>query len=374
MERLLEAKKLSLVIDLDQTILHATMDPSVAEWQVDDLHTIWLDSEQGAQQQAYFIKFRPGLRDFLWKAAKLFELHVYTMGSRQYARACTGLLDPNLVLFYDRIMSRDDAGVLSCWNKKSLKRIFPHSSRMVLVLDDRGDVWEWCGNLTPIRPFLFFAARDDRDGGKDAVVDQQGILRGQVGNIVAGAECDEELQKVWNRLQFIHSQFFADSPYQDVTLIVDEMRRSVLKDTRLCFSGVFPVSESNADIVKMAVSFGAQVLDRVSEDVTALICGRPGSDKHLIATSLNIPVVSVDWLWECCWSWNQVDLEDFLLLPPPSSTSLSSEDSVEFEEERVVKRQRPDNDDLLDWLDNDFESISSDDIYGRSPQQSLSNQ
>ena len=32
MERLLEAGKLSLVIDLDQTVLHATVDPSVHEW------------------------------------------------------------------------------------------------------------------------------------------------------------------------------------------------------------------------------------------------------------------------------------------------------------------------------------------------------
>lgn len=31
-ERLLGARKLSLIVDLDQTILHATWEPSIAEW------------------------------------------------------------------------------------------------------------------------------------------------------------------------------------------------------------------------------------------------------------------------------------------------------------------------------------------------------
>ena len=33
--RLITSKKLSLVVDLDQTIIHATVDPTVAEWQKD---------------------------------------------------------------------------------------------------------------------------------------------------------------------------------------------------------------------------------------------------------------------------------------------------------------------------------------------------
>jgi RNA polymerase II subunit A-like phosphatase len=33
--RLLASRRLSLVVDLDQTIIHATVDPTVAEWQED---------------------------------------------------------------------------------------------------------------------------------------------------------------------------------------------------------------------------------------------------------------------------------------------------------------------------------------------------
>lgn len=34
-ERLIAEKKLSLILDLDQTIIHATVDPTVGEWMKD---------------------------------------------------------------------------------------------------------------------------------------------------------------------------------------------------------------------------------------------------------------------------------------------------------------------------------------------------
>lgn len=45
MERLLEGNKLSLVVDLDQTVLHATVDPSVHEWLHDPNHPLHQYSE-----------------------------------------------------------------------------------------------------------------------------------------------------------------------------------------------------------------------------------------------------------------------------------------------------------------------------------------
>jgi RNA polymerase II subunit A-like phosphatase len=45
MERLLEERKLSLVVDLDQTVLHATVDPSVHEWLHDTNHPLHCHTE-----------------------------------------------------------------------------------------------------------------------------------------------------------------------------------------------------------------------------------------------------------------------------------------------------------------------------------------
>ena len=67
------------------------------------------------------------------------------MGSRSYAHAVVKLFDPDGRLFNDRILSRDDNEILE--NRKKLERIFPTDDRMVLVIDDRCDVWPDCRNL-----------------------------------------------------------------------------------------------------------------------------------------------------------------------------------------------------------------------------------
>lgn len=71
------------------------------------------------------------------------------MGSREYANAIIGSLDPTGKLFHDRILSRDESGSI---NFKTLQRIFPCNDSMVVILDDRGDVWNWSDSLIPILP------------------------------------------------------------------------------------------------------------------------------------------------------------------------------------------------------------------------------
>ena len=50
-------------------------------------------------------KLRPGLRAFLQRAAQRFELHICTMGDRDYAQQIAALLDPTRRLFAERIVS-----------------------------------------------------------------------------------------------------------------------------------------------------------------------------------------------------------------------------------------------------------------------------
>lgn len=57
----------------------------------------------------YHVKLRPGLERFVADMARMFELHIYTMGSRSYAHAVVRLFDPDGQLFHDRILSRDDS-------------------------------------------------------------------------------------------------------------------------------------------------------------------------------------------------------------------------------------------------------------------------
>ncbi|AOA62841.1 Carboxy-terminal domain (CTD) phosphatase [Komagataella phaffii CBS 7435] len=178
-KRLLKEKKLSLVVDLDQTVIHATVDPTVGEWMKDpnnanypavkDVRSFSLKEEVilpenyvGQKPPAtvcwYYVKLRPHLREFLEHVSERYELHIYTMATRQYAKEIAKIIDPDEKYFGDRILSRDESGSLT---QKSLQRLFPVDTSMVVVIDDRGDVWNWSSNLIKVVPYDFFVGIGD---------------------------------------------------------------------------------------------------------------------------------------------------------------------------------------------------------------------
>lgn len=167
--RLLASRKLSLVVDLDQTIIHAAVDPTIAEWMKDkdnpnydavkDVRSFQLlDDGPGMRGCYYYIKLRPGLAEFLDNISQLYELHIYTMGTRQYAQQIANIVDPERKFFGDRILSRDESGSMVA---KNLERLFPVDTKMVVIIDDRGDVWKWNPNLIRVTPFDFFVGIGD---------------------------------------------------------------------------------------------------------------------------------------------------------------------------------------------------------------------
>ncbi|KAI4864473.1 hypothetical protein F4820DRAFT_335100 [Hypoxylon rubiginosum] len=172
--RLLKDRKLSLVVDLDQTIIHACIDPTVGEWQRDpsnpnydavkDVRSFQLDDgprdgPRGTTGCWYYIKMRPGLAEFLERIHKMFELHVYTMGTRAYALNIAKIVDPTQKLFGNRIISRDENESIVA---KSLQRLFPVSTNMAVVIDDRADVWPRNrSNLIKVTPYDFFTGIGD---------------------------------------------------------------------------------------------------------------------------------------------------------------------------------------------------------------------
>ena len=167
--RLLATRKLSLVVDLDQTIIHAAVDPTIAEWQRDednpnheavkDVRAFQLiDDGPGMRGCWYYIKLRPGLMPFLENISQIYELHIYTMGTRQYAQQIANIVDPDRKYFGERILSRDESGSMIA---KNLERLFPVDTKMVVIIDDRADVWKWSANLVRVTAFDFFIGIGD---------------------------------------------------------------------------------------------------------------------------------------------------------------------------------------------------------------------
>ncbi|KAK9480822.1 hypothetical protein V1514DRAFT_324554 [Lipomyces japonicus] len=166
--QLLAARKLILVVDLDQTVIHTTVDPTVGEWKKDpsnpnydavkDVATFSLDEPPSPNGYWYYVKLRPGLTEFLENVSQLYELHIYTMATKTYARAVSRIIDPTGKFFGDRILSRDESGNLE---QKNLQRLFPVDTSLVCVIDDRGDVWKWSDNLIKVIPYEFFVGIGD---------------------------------------------------------------------------------------------------------------------------------------------------------------------------------------------------------------------
>ncbi|KYQ55199.1 RNA polymerase II subunit A C-terminal domain phosphatase [Trachymyrmex zeteki] len=154
-QRLLTDRKLVLLVDLDQTIVHTTNDNIPP-----NLKDVFHFQLYGPNSPWYHTRLRPNTRHFLSEMSRLYELHICTFGARIYAHTVASLLDKDGVLFSHRILSRDE-----CFDPASktanLKALFPCGDDLVCIIDDREDVWQGCGNLVQVKPYHFFRHTGD---------------------------------------------------------------------------------------------------------------------------------------------------------------------------------------------------------------------
>lgn len=108
-KRLLQDRKLVLLVDLDQTVIHTTNDnvpnnvKGIYHFQLYGPHSPW-----------YHTRLRPGTAEFLKRMSQSYELHICTFGARNYAHMIAQLLDPDGKFFSHRIISCDE-----CFNATS---------------------------------------------------------------------------------------------------------------------------------------------------------------------------------------------------------------------------------------------------------------
>jgi RNA polymerase II subunit A-like phosphatase len=156
-DRLLGDKKLALLVDLDQTLIHTTNDHVP-----NNLKDVYHFQLYGPSSPWYHTRLRPGTLAFLKTIEQYYELHICTFGARNYAHMICAFLDENGRLFSHRILSRDEC--LNATSKKdNLKALFPDdcADSMVCIIDDREDVWNHATNLIQVKPYHFFQHTGD---------------------------------------------------------------------------------------------------------------------------------------------------------------------------------------------------------------------
>ncbi|GFR96794.1 RNA polymerase II subunit A C-terminal domain phosphatase [Elysia marginata] len=155
-DRLLKQRKLVLLVDLDQTLIHTTNDNIPPNLKDVKHFQLW----HGKSFMWYHTRFRPFTLPFIEAVSKMYELHICTFGVRLYAHTIARLLDPDEKYFSHRILSRDE-----CFDAMSktanLKALFPCGDKMVCIIDDREDVWKFAPNLVHVKPYRFFQGTAD---------------------------------------------------------------------------------------------------------------------------------------------------------------------------------------------------------------------
>ncbi|CAH8589182.1 unnamed protein product [Dicrocoelium dendriticum] len=146
---LLASRKLVLLVDLDETVLHTTNDPQAFNHQNVTRYRL------PGSPLVYHTSFRPHLHAVLDRLAKYYEMHICTFGNRVYAHQLAGMIDPDRRYFSHRILSRDE-----CFNpvtkSANLKALFPRGLNLVCIIDDRGEVWDWSPHLIQVKPYRYF--------------------------------------------------------------------------------------------------------------------------------------------------------------------------------------------------------------------------
>lgn len=321
--KMFAAHKLCLVLDLDHTLLN-----SAKFSEVDPVHDEMLrKKEEQDREKPYrhlfrfphmgmWTKLRPGIWNFLEKASKLFELHLYTMGNKLYATEMAKLLDPKGVLFNGRVISRGDDSDLFDGDErvpksKDLEGVLGMESSVVII-DDSVRVWPHNKlNLIVVERYIYFPCSRR----------QFGLL----GPSLLEIDHDERpedgtLSSSLAVIEKIHQNFFSHQSLDeaDVRNILASEQRKILGGCRIVFSRVFPVGEANPHLHPLwqtAEQFGAVCTNQIDEQVTHVVANSLGTDKVNWAISTGRFVVHPGWVEASALLYRRANEHDFAIKP-----------------------------------------------------------
>nr|POE81365.1 rna polymerase ii c-terminal domain phosphatase-like 3 [Quercus suber] len=319
--KMFASRKLCLVLDLDHTLLN-----SAKFVEVDPVHDEILRKKEEQDREkpwrhlfrfphmAMWTKLRPGIWNFLEKASKLYELHLYTMGNKLYATEMAKVLDPKGVLFAGRVISRGDDGDPFDGDErvpksKDLEGVLGMESAVVII-DDSVRVWPHNKlNLIVVERYTYFPCSRRQFG-----------LQGPSLLEIDHDERPEEgtLASSLSVIERIHQDFFSHQSLDeaDVRTILAAAQRKILSGCRIVFSRVFPVGEANPHLHPLwqtAEQFGAVCTNQIDEQVTHVVANSLGTDKVNWALSTGRFVVYPGWVEASALLYRRANEREFAI-------------------------------------------------------------
>ncbi|KAG2327842.1 hypothetical protein Bca52824_010570 [Brassica carinata] len=285
-KKMFGSQKLSLVLDLDHTLLN-----SAKFHEVETAHEAMLrKKEEQDRDKPYrhlfrfphmgmWTKLRPGIWNFLEKASKLYELHLYTMGNKLYATEMAKLLDPEGVLFNDPLDGDERVP-----KSKDLEGVMGMESSVVII-DDSVRVWPHNKmNLIVVERYTYFPCSRR----------QFGLL----GPSLLEVDFDERPE--------------------EGTLASTLAQRKILAGCRIVFSRIFPVGEANPQLHPLwqtAEQFGAVCTTQADEHITHVVTNSLGTDKVNWALSRGKFVVHPGWVEASAFLYQRANESNFAIKP-----------------------------------------------------------
>lgn len=313
-----------------------------------------------------------------------------------YATKIAEIIDSNNIFFKEhRIISRDDCTDFSF---KNLKRLFPCDDTMVLIVDDREDVWSDARrvvspNLIKIEPYHYFETFEEvnqlpqdkilQNGNQhqpqsnnNATEKEQKVEKEQTKHEEKKKENEDEeeddtsmeisdekddndthLYSILKTLKAIHHQFYSQDSGQDVKEILRNIKNKILDGCHIVFSGLIPLNTKpmSSDLWRLAESHGAKCYTDLKPTVTHLVAAKAGTDKvNKVLANPNIFLVNPSWFYDSLKFWKKADEEFYSVdcLPVKSSNT---------KYERPTKKQKKEKMDEILTNDEDNTPYASND-------------
>ncbi|EEA06762.1 NLI interacting factor-like phosphatase family protein [Cryptosporidium muris RN66] len=342
----LSQNKLVAILDLDNTLLHAynstkvgcniNLEDFIGANGEPEMYKFVLPQDMNTP---YYLKLRPGVREFLNTIAPYYIMGICTNATREYADVIRAVLDPKRDKFGDRIVARENVDGRD--TQKDFKKIcIGIDTRAIVLLDDRSDVWDSSLEIQVVKAQTYEYFEHRRDAlrahyppltSNSASMGAAGSAPGDIlsaalsslsnasgGNTIA--DYDRHLDYLIKVFKELHVRFFCSPETASVGNILQTMKSEILANCVICFTGFLKADEkpttkslpstwgdSQAEAEAASIRLGAKVEENLESMATHLVVQKTNTAKfHQAKNNPDIKIVHTLWLWACDGQWQRV--------------------------------------------------------------------